>query len=139
MQLISGRLLIRNISDRCSQAATSKLADIYVSVSRSRRQKCFLQGDSEVAALNPPSFGRIGKDCCLVWNMTTSVSWPEDTRTMFEPGWSTGEAVPFRRGMDIFQEGMAINATPLNIPPPLLSGVTPERQVRRLDTAISSI
>src|SRR6266852_5863111 len=81
MQLISGRLLIRNISDRCSQAATSKLADIYVSVSRSRRQKCFLQGDSEVAALNPPSFGRIGEDCCLVWNRITVISWPEDTRT----------------------------------------------------------
>jgi hypothetical protein len=41
---------------------------------------------------------------------------------MFEPGWSTGEAVPFRRSMDIFHEGIAINANSLNIPPTLLSG-----------------
>jgi len=41
---------------------------------------------------------------------------------MFEPGWSTGEAVPFRRGMDIFHEAIAINANSLNIPPTLLSG-----------------
>jgi len=81
---MSGRISIRNVSARWSQAGTSKFADIYVSVFRSRRQKCSSRKDSEVAALNSLCFGRIGEDCILIRNAISRGLRSEDPNSTLE-------------------------------------------------------